>query len=719
MIPLFENKRALLASQFEAPNCVADSGLSKAELQPLIEAIESAHPAKAIAKAKSLALIAERAQLAVDAEDIFQDKILAYGLLSAQRKRWEKAVKEAYLAKESAEVRRAWQEFGAYSAIGDYGHTSPNTRLLLSVGFAGLLERVRTAAKKEGLTDRQAEFYTSCEISLGAAITAARRLSAAIAPYNADNARALTAIAEGAPRDSYEAMQLLVLYFFLHEYVGGTRVRTLGRLDVLLDPFFRQDLASGRYTKAELSEMLKFFLHKFWVAKVPFDLPFCLGGTDENGNDVTSEATLMIVDAYDALNIYSPKIHIRICESTPKAFVLRVLDCIRRGNSSFVFVNDRVAIEGLKRVGIDARDAWDFVPIGCYEPAVWGMEIGCTGNGCVSLPKALELVLCNGRDHASGICCGLEAPLPSTFEKLLQAVKAQLAHMTERALDYVVGIEGYYREINPDPLLSCQYEHSVECGVDVYEGGAKYNNSSMYFYSIATLVDALCAVKRFVFDEKRYTLTELSAMLRADWVGHERERLLTLRLPEKYGTGAPLANALAKEIAAFCAGLVNNKPNGRGGVFKAALFTIDNYIHAGKHTMATPDGRHADDPLSKNLCATVGADRGGITALIHSVTAMDLADFPNGSVLDVLLHPSAVAGAEGLEAFYHILMTYFKKGGFAMHGNVFCADELKKAQREPEKYKNLQVRVCGWNAYFVNLSKIEQDCFIKQAEGLL
>lgn len=192
---------------------------------------------------------------------------------------------------------------------------------------------------------------------------------------------------------------------------------------------------------------------------------------------------------------------------------------------------------------------------------------------------------------------------------------------------------------------------------------------------------------------------------------------LALRLNEKYGNGNVTADALTKEFAKFCASLVNNRPNGRGGVFKAAFFSIDHCFSTGEKTMATPDGRCAKEPLSKNLCATVGMDRCGVTGLIHSVTSFDHADFPTGSVLDILLHPSAVAGEDGLDAFYGILATYFQKGGFAMHGNVFDAEVLKKAQENPEAYKTLQVRVCGWNAYFVNLSKAEQDAFIRQAEG--
>ncbi|MBQ8849121.1 MAG: hypothetical protein IJ011_02165 [Clostridia bacterium] len=463
--------------------------------------------------------------------------------------------------------------------------------------------------------------------------------------------------------------------------------------------------------------MLKFFLYKFWRLKVPFDLPFCLGGMDKDGQDVTNEMSYLIVSTYNSLDIHSPKIHIRVSEGTPKDFIKLVLRCIRGGNSSFVFVNDRIGIKSLMGVGIDETDARDFVPIGCYEPAVWGVEIGCTGNGGVSLPKAVELVFTNGRDHASGIMCGVETGRISTYEEFLSALRAQIAYMTNKAAEYVTEIERHYSEINPDPLLSCQYDASVESGIDVYEGGAKYNNSSLYMYSIATLVDSVCAVRELVFNRKMFTLDELGEILKKDWQGHERERAIALHLRQKYGNGEPYADSVAVEMAEYCASLLNNRPNGRGGVFKAALFTIDRCFTIGKKTMATPDGRHTGEPTSKNLCATVGMDRQGVTSLINSVTAIDHSKFPTGSVLDIVLHPSAVSGEEGLEAFFHILMTYFKKGGFAMHGNIFDAETLKKAQAEPELYKNLQVRVCGWNAYFVDLSVEEQNAFIRQAEN--
>ena len=719
-IPNFEKQRPLLTEEFTVFSPVTDdNALSADALQDRIFEIEQAVSSKALAKAKTFELILKHAYVSPDLHDIFQDKILGYKLMSSQRKRWEQTVKDTYLSEESAKIRRAWKEYGAYHAIGDYGHVSPNTRLLLSVGFKGLIERVEAAAQQTGLSDHQKEFYESCLIALHAMTDAANRLADAIAPYNQENAAALRSIAQDAPKNSYEAMQLIIFYFFMHEYIGATRVRTLGRLDVLLNPFYQADLKSGTYTKSELKEMLKFFLHKFWIAKVPFDLPFCLGGIDENGEDVTNEMSYLIVEAYNEMDIHSPKIHIRVSPKTPKDFVLSVLSCIRGGNSSFVFVNDTVAVEALMRVGITEAEARDFVPIGCYEPAVWGVEMGCTGNGAINLPKAIELVLLGGKAAGTDEMIGVSTPMPKTYEEFLLAVKAQIAHMADEALRYVVAIEHHYGEINPDPLLSAQYEHSVSTGVDVYEGGAKYNNSSMYVYSIASLVDSICAVKRLVFEEKRFTLEQLRDILLADYEGYEKERRIALRLPEKYGNNHPLADSLTKEFAKLSADLITNRPNGRGGVFKAAIFTIDNCFYTGKRSMATPDGRKAGESFSKNLCATVGMDRNGITALINSVTQIDFASFPTGSVLDILLHPSSVMGEDGLLAFYGILQTYFQKGGFAMHGNIFDAETLKEAQKFPERYQNLQVRVCGWNAYFVNLSKEEQDAFIRQAENTL
>ncbi len=720
----FDKTNQRLRNQFENVAWIEDSGVSREELARMCEELAQSTAAlpRVLQKAKLFELILRHARIAINKDDIFQDKIdesvyTGQKLMAKQRVEWQWDIEGRCLGQDTQEVLDAWRLFGAFHAAPDFGHTSPNTPRLLEFGFVGLLGRIERCAVQEGLSEKQQVMYESCRMMLQACIDFTARLAQAVREYDEDNYRALQQLTVGAPRNTYEAMQLLIIYFFLHEYVAGARVRTLGRLDVLLSPFYMVDIKAGTYTRDEIKEMLKFFLNKLWAAKVPYDMPFALGGIDKDGEDVTNEFSYMVVEAYDELNIYSPKIHIRVSDKTPASFLKLVLRCIRGGNSSFVFVNDNTAMQSLVKVGITERDAHNYVPIGCYEPAVWGVEMGCTGNGGVNLVKAVEFAFTNGADLKSGQQVSIQTGRISSYEEFYAAVKKHIAFMCERCLDYITKIEGYYGEIYPDPLLSAQYDHSVETGVDLYEGGAKYNNSSLSAYSIATLVDSIAAVKRLVFDEGRVTFDELTDILKADWKGCEKLRLYARSIPEKYGNNEPLTDGITVELSHYIASLINGKPNGRGGVFKASLFSIDHGFASGKKTMATPDGRRAGEPNSKNLCSVPAMDRKGITALINSVTKIDQTEFPNGVVLDVVLHPSAVSGEDGLEAFLGILKTYFAMGGMALHGNVFDAATLRAAQNAPEKYQTLQVRVCGWNAYFVNLSKDEQDAFIRQAEN--
>ena len=670
---------------------------------------------KNIIKAKTFEMILKNSRIAIDKDDIFQDKLFGRDMIASQRWTWEREVIIEKLSDMHSKVSAAY-ECGAFSAGSDFGHTSPNSQLLLDIGFTGLLNRINEYSQKTGLTQKQKDFYESCKICLEAILYFIKRLANEIEPYNKENSIALYNIANGKPQNIYEAMQLLIVYFFLHEYIGGTRVRTLGRLDVLLYPFYKNDIEKGTFTKAETKELIKFFFNKFWAAKVDFDLPLCLGGIDEDGNEVTNELTYLLVETYNELDIHSPKIHIRVSDKTPEDFVKLVLKCIRGGNSSFVFVNDNTVIKSFINVGIKEKDAMNYVPIGCYEPAVWGKEIGCTGNGGANLGKAVEFAITGGIDLNSGKQISVKTGEIKTYKDFISAVKTHIKFMVESGMNYIREIEKYYGEIGPDPLLSAMYDRSIKTGVDVFEGGAEYNNTSYYTYFIASLVDSVCAVKKLVFEEKRVMFAELCEILKNNWEGNEKLRLIAKNIPEKYGNNNAVADEITKDITDYCASIINNKPNSRGGVFKAALFSTDLFVGYGAKTMATPDGRFAGEVLSKNLCATVGQDKNGITALINSATKIDHTLLPNGTVLDVILHPSAVSGDDGLDAFYTLLKTYMHKGGMALHGNVFNPEDLKKAQKNPEKYKNLQVRVCGWNAYFVNLSKTEQDCFIKQSE---
>ncbi len=707
MQPFAEN-RHILETQFSAIAWIGDSGVPFDELQRQCAQSEQQWEADgcshAIIKARTLAYILDHAQIAVDRADIFADKLNGRGIVAAQKNRWLADVYET-MHDDRAAVLTA-MACGAYRANADFGHTSVDMQAVLDLGLAGLRGRLNAArAQHTTLTAEQADFYDAGDMALAAFIRYVRRHAAAVKDLDSARYTCLTHIADGAPQTLYEALQLIWLWFYVHEFIGDTRLRTLGRLDMLLYPYYRQAIDSHAMTTADVQELLRYFLLKIWAAKVPFDLPFMLGGTDAHGNEVTNELSYLFISTYNELHIHSPKIHIRVSDRTPPNFLKAVLSCIRGGNSSLLFVNEPVAARSLEQVGITKADAENFILIGCYEPAVNGVEIGCTGCASVNMAKALEYVF-------------RSAVTPPDYEAFVAEVKRHITALAQNAMAFMRRVEPHYYTANPDPLLSVTYALCVKTGTDAYNSGAKYNNSSVNFACLASVTDSLLAVKELVYDRQVLSFDALRTVLLNNWDNAADIRRQAKALTDKYGNAAPQSTALAQELALFAAGLVNNQPNGRGGVFKAGLYSIDHCFTYGEKTMATPDGRLSGEPLSKNLCAVTAMDKQGITALIRTVTAIDLTQFPNGSVLDVVLHPTAVDGDDGLEAMLGLLIAYFRQGGFALHGNVFDAHVLRKAQAHPAQYANLQVRLCGWNVFFADLTRAEQDAFIQQAEAL-
>ena len=226
------------------------------------------------------------------------------------------------------------------------------------------------------------------------------------------------------------------------------------------------------------------------------------------------------------------------------------------------------------------------------------------------------------------------------------------------------------------------------------------------------------AVKEFVFDKKEITLPQLAEALKSDWKGYELLQLKIKKSPHKYGNNDELADTYAAAMAGYFAHKVNNVPNSRGGVNKAIFHSARAFIVQGSKTGALPDGRNAGQELSKNASPAPGMDKKGVTALIGSAVKLTPSDYHESFCLDVMLHPSAVEGENSYHVLRGILMTYLKKGGQSIQFNIFNTETLRDAQQHPEKYKNLQVRVCGWNTLWNNMSKNEQDAYILRAENI-
>ena len=267
-------------------------------------------------------------------------------------------------------------------------------------------------------------------------------------------------------------------------------------------------------------------------------------------------------------------------------------------------------------------------------------------------------------------------------------------------------------------MYSGTIKTSLKNGKDGYGGGVKFNNNAMLNCSFASAVDSVLAVKEFVYDRQEVSLPELANALKNNWQGYEKLRFKIKKSPHKYGNNDILADTYASALSNFFADKVNNVPNARGGVYKAILHSARAFIEHGLLTGALPDGRLEGEELSKNASAVVGMDRQGVTALIESATKISPSDYHESFCLDVMLHPSAVDGENGIEILKSVLMTYLKKGGQSVQFNIFNSQTLRDAQNNPEKYKNLQVRVCGWNTLWNNMSKTEQDAYILRAENI-
>ena len=362
------------------------------------------------------------------------------------------------------------------------------------------------------------------------------------------------------------------------------------------------------------------------------------------------------------------------------------------------------------------EEAREYLLIGCYEPTIEGREISCNMSIKINLSKGVELALFRGKDLNTGTILGPDTGDPqefSCYEDFERAYFTQLEAQVRSATSAIKAYEPFWPLINPSPVLAGTFKDCIEKGLDIGGAGPKYNNTGCMGAAMANAADSLMAVKQAVFDEKQCSMTELIRAMEADFAGHERLRLYLLNRVPKWGNNIPEVDAIAIKIAGFYGSLVNSIENKRGGNFMASLFSLNHRYGRGKDTSALPDGRKKGEPTSLNLTAYTGMDKEGVTALLMSLSKIDYGKIPNGSVADVYLHPSAVTGEDGLAAMQALIKAYFKRGGFGIQFNIFDINTLRDAQKHPEKYQTLQIRVCGWNVYFVTMSAYEQEQYIK------
>ena len=537
-----------------------------------------------------------------------------------------------------------------------------------------------------------------------------------------------------APRDFWEALQY---YWFVHLGVI-TELNTWdsfnpGRLDQHLFPFYKKGLEEGTLSEAAARELLQAFWIKFNNQPAPPKVgvtaeesgtytDFCLinlGGVKKDGSDAVNDLSFLILDVIEEMRLLQPSSMVQISKKSPDSFLRRALRIIKTGFGQPSIFNTDAIVQEMIRQGKSLEDARLGGASGCVEAGIFGKE-NYTLTGYFNLPKVLEITLHNGLDPRTGKRIGLETGDPAGFagyEELFEAFRRQVGYFIDIKVKGNGIIERIYAEYMPTPFLSLLIDDCIARGKDYHDGGARYNTSYIQGVGIGTMADALTAIKFNVYDQKTVSLPELLEALEANFAGQEALRLRLLNKTPKYGNDDDIADAVMVSVFELYHDAVNGRPNFKGGTYRINLLPTTVHVYFGKVTGATPDGRRSAEPLSEGVSPVQGSDRHGPTAVIKSVAKMDHLR-TGGTLLNQKFTPQLLSTEEGLGKLAALVRSYFKLDGHHIQFNVVTAETLREAQKHPEKYRDLIVRVAGYSDYFVDIGPDLQDEIIRRTEHL-
>jgi pyruvate formate-lyase/glycerol dehydratase family glycyl radical enzyme len=645
------------------------------------------------------------------------------------------------------EMTQEWQDafeagiFTEFMTQRAPGHTVMDDKIYHN-GMLDFQARIDTSlAKLDYLNDPDAydkqEELKAMRIAAGALIRFGERYSQlareqAQAESDAARRAELEKIAEvcahvpaHAPRDFHEALQY---YWFVHLGVT-TELNTWdayspGHLDQHLLPFYEKGLAEGTLTRESAKELLECLWVKFNNQPAPPKVGVTaaesgtytdfsqinIGGLRPDGSDGVNEVSYLLLDVVEEMRLLQPSASIQVSKKSPDRLIKRAAKIIRTGFGQPSIFNVDAIVQELVRMGKDVVDARCGGTSGCVETGAFGKE-NYNLTGYFNLPKVLELTLHNGFDPRTGVQLGPQTGDPRQFEsfdELFSAFEQQVLHFVDIKVRGNQVVERLYAHYMPAPFLSLLTDDCIANGVDYHDGGARYNTTYIMGVGIGSMADALSAIKYHVFDEKTFGMDELLAMLEADFNGHERNRQLLLNRTPKYGNDDDYVDSLMVRVFEAYFNAVDGRHNTKGGVYHIDMLPTTCHIYFGSVTGALPDGRLAWTPLSEGVSPVQGADRHGPTAAARSVAKMDHVR-TGGTLLNQKFTPQVLESEDGMNGLVHLVRGYFNLDGHHIQFNVVDADTLRAAQKNPEQYRSLIVRVAGYSDYFCDLSKELQD----------
>jgi formate C-acetyltransferase len=535
-----------------------------------------------------------------------------------------------------------------------------------------------------------------------------------------------------APRTFWEALQA---YWFVHLGVV-TELNTWdsfspGRLDQHLEPFYRRDLAEGRLTRDEATELLECFWVKFNNQPAPPKVgvtaaesgtytDFCninVGGLRPDGSDGVNEVSYLLLDVIDEMHLLQPSSNIQLSGKSPDRFLKRACAIIREGWGQPSVFNADMVVEELLRQGKRIEDARAGGTSGCVETGAFGKEAYIL-TGYFNLPKVLEITLANGVDPATGARIGADTgdPAPfASFDDLFAAFERQLRHFLDIKIHGNRIIERLFATKMPAPFLSLVIDDCIAKGMDYNAGGARYNTTYMMPVGIGTATDALSAIRHHVYERQQVTMPKLLDALSHDFAAEEVLRQRLWNKTPRYGNDDAAADGLMRRVYDAVYAIVDGRPNTRGGEHHLNYLSTTCHVYFGSRVGATPDGRHARQPVSDGISPVQGTDTQGPTAVLKSAARMDHAR-TGGTLLNLKFSPSLLDDDGALDRLAHLVRGYFTLDGHHLQFNVVTADTLREAQAHPEQHRDLIVRVAGYSDYFCDLTRPLQDEIIARTE---
>lgn len=539
------------------------------------------------------------------------------------------------------------------------------------------------------------------------------------------------------PAENFEQALQLVYFLLVGLHIeGNAGGYSLGRLDQYLYPYYKNDIENGMLTNEFVLELLESFWVKtgeqiwYWCEEAAHHYAgfcafqnICLGGTGRNGKDLVNELSYLMLQTTINLQMVQPSISVRISHKNPEDFYLKIAELVQTGTGFPSIHSDRVGIEAVTKKGVPPEISRDWAPIGCVEPQVPGKTYQWSSSGHYNLAAVVEFVFTNGVHRKSGKKIGLETgPVAeiTNWKEFERRVYAQLDHLLDHFNVIQNLLENLHYKYLQNPFASLLTADCVANGKDLTRGGARYNSGpGMNGNGLGDFVDSLNMVKYLVFEENKVTITEFASALEKNFIGYEKVKNLVDDNPFRWGNGTPEADAAAATLFSYLIDTCKSYTGLLGNDKLPALYPVSSNVPQGITIGALPSGRKAYTPLADGCSPCPGADRKGPTGVLQSLSTLPYPSIDGGTLLNMKFTPNSVDGIEGQQRISAFLKTFIDMDLFHIQFNVIGQDVLRCAQQHPDEYRSLLIRVAGYSAYFVELSKEVQDDIISRTTHTL